>query len=297
MPYSLLSRFQGTLCSAALVKCVLDRMQSLKSEPAIGLLSDEVDPGSDFDRTLSGTLLATLVQHGQPGICLDLDRQLALSENELDGWMAVVPIALFFHEDHSRRRHGIEKLGKMRSLCPASIDAADAIGYAIARIIRDDLDPSQLIPQTIAYLTDIEADAALRQQLATGKTLLDRGASLEETRIVFARQKSIQSQSLTGMGQAIALGFYCFLSTPGDWRLSVGRSWQLSDSSPLVSFVAGTLSGAYNTLSGIPAEWRMVEMDSLRQAANRLYAAWAGICHPYAIASEWGLPTIAVPSR
>ncbi|HIK30301.1 MAG TPA: ADP-ribosylglycohydrolase family protein [Oscillatoriales cyanobacterium M59_W2019_021] len=297
MPYSLLSRFQGSLCSAALVRCAFDHWQSLKSEPTSGSRLDGIDPDCDFDQTLSDTVLATLIQHGQPGIHLEIDRQPALRESEVDCWTAFVAIALFFHEDNARRRQGIEKLGKTISLSPASIDAADAVGYAIACILHDDLDPSALIPQTIAYLTEIEADATVRQQLATGQTLLDRGASLEETRTVFARQKATLDPSLTGVGQAIALAFYCFLSTPEDWRLSVGRSLQLSERSPLAPFVAGTLSGAYNTLSGIPGEWRMAEINSLRQAASRLYAAWAGVCHPHEIASEWGLPAVATPRR
>ncbi|NER26144.1 MAG: ADP-ribosylglycohydrolase family protein, partial [Symploca sp. SIO1C4] len=81
---------------------------------------------------------------------------------------------------------------------------------------------------------------------------------------------------------SIALAFYCFLDTPEDFRLCVSRA-SLSKYQPqTTAAVCAALSGAYNSVVGIPADW-CLGANSLgigrqrQQLADRLLAVWSGV--------------------
>lgn len=300
MLYSLLSRYQGALCATALARGVIDRL------PSTYLCEREwyslegwvmIDPTYGNDRTLPGAIVEALIQEGDSGLNFFFADQRWQPVIELDRWMALIPVALFFHEDHARWQQSLGKLATGLQLPSTFIDGAGVVGYAIARALDNTLDPAILIPQMLSYLKWSEAEPGLRQQLTTVQTLLDRGASLEETRILFSRRRSVYCQNVTDDAIAIALAFYCFLSTPEDLRLSVLRSLRLQDRSPLVTVVTAALSGTYNAYGGIPSQWRMATDDQIRKLSLRLYAAWAGVCDASQITSEWGLPAVAAPRK
>jgi ADP-ribosylglycohydrolase len=300
MLYSLLSRYQGALCGTALARGASEAWQSTHiSEREWQGISDwrTIDPTYGNDLTLPGSIVEALIQHGQSGIDRLSYPDRWQSEGELEPWMAVIPLALFFHEDSVRLQESVGKVAIGLQLPLTFIEGAGAIAYSIARALNATLDPATLIPQTLSYLKSIEAEPELGKHLATVQTLLDRGASLEETRILFARHRSAHPQNLTDDPISIALAFYCFLSTPDDVRLSLLRSLRLQDRSPVVAVLTGALSGAYNGYAGIPAEWRMATDDRLQQLSLRLYAAWAGVCDASQITSEWGLPAVAAPRK
>jgi ADP-ribosylglycohydrolase len=300
MLYSLLSRYQGALCATALARGTIDRLQSTDlSEREWHNLDGwvTINPTYGNARALPGAMVEALIQQGQAGLEIFFADRCWQPANELDRWMALIPLALFFHEDHARWQQSLGKLATGLQLPSTLIDGAGVVGYAIARALDDTLDPATLIPQTLNHLKLSKAKPELGQQLATVQTLLDLGASLEETRILFARRRSIHFQNLTDDAIAIALAFYCFLSTPEDLRLSVLRSLRLQDRSPLVTVVTAALSGTYNAYGSIPAQWRMATDDQIRKLSLRLYAAWAGVCDASQIPSEWGLPAVAAPRK
>ncbi len=107
---------------------------------------------------------------------------------------------------------------------------------------------------------------------------------------------------------AIALAFYCFLSTPYDLRLALLRAAQTGPCAPLVGALTGALSGAFNSLSGIPIDWQLAldawEISSeeittqpeLLNLANCLLARWSGVYEPLTFSKEFGqVPAIAAP--
>ena len=82
---------------------------------------------------------------------------------------------------------------------------------------------------------------------------------------------------------AIALSCYCFASTPQDFKLSVKRAASLNQNIAwLTTSLTGTLSGAYNGVTGIPWSWRAIadKNQTYQQAqhtAMNLYKTWLGI--------------------
>ncbi len=85
---------------------------------------------------------------------------------------------------------------------------------------------------------------------------------------------------------AIALSCYCFASTPQNFELSVKRAARLNqDIAWLTTSLTGTLSGAYNGVTGIPKTWRAIadKNQTYQQAqhtAMNLYKTWLGMYSP-----------------
>ncbi|NJL52707.1 MAG: hypothetical protein HC930_11730, partial [Hydrococcus sp. SU_1_0] len=86
---------------------------------------------------------------------------------------------------------------------------------------------------------------------------------------------------------AIALAWYCFATTPHDFKLSVTRATRIeSDQGWLITALTATLSGAYNGMALISQSWSVnpeqdPEAESNGQLENqlltKLFKSWLGI--------------------
>ncbi|MEG3860329.1 ADP-ribosylglycohydrolase family protein [Microcoleus sp. herbarium12] len=232
--------------------------------------------------------------------------------NPCEAAVAALPCAIFFHENKAKLR---DKIMLATDVLPnenkAELQTAVlGIGYAIARSLKQRLDPATAIEQTIAYL---KTDNALTELLVQVQILLEQGADLE-TATTHLRKSAIAlrqkqdggehkspAKSMVNPGNfiPIALAFYCFLNTPEDWRLSVVRAARCGIAGQLTCALTGALSGAYNGAAAIPVEWRKVfspVVESLQltegrepslwgtgsdakivELASNLFAVWAGV--------------------
>jgi ADP-ribosylglycohydrolase len=235
--------------------------------------------------------------------------------NPSEAAVAALPSAIFFHENKAKLREkimlAIEVLPNENK--PEWQTAILAVGYAIARTLKDKLDPATAIEQTIAYL---KTDNALTQLLQQVQILLQRGADLETATTHLCKsatalgerqgegEKKLPTESIVNPGNLIpiALAFYCFLNTPEDLRLSVLRAAHCGIAGQLTCALTGALSGAYNGAAAIPVEWRQVSSATLEpgplvfdrepsfwgtgsdakivELANNLFAVWAGVYRP-----------------
>lgn len=251
--------------------------------------------------------------------------------NPSEAAVAALPSAMFFHENKAKLREkimlAIEVWPKENK--PEWETAILAVGYAIARTLKDKLDPATAIEQTIAYL---KTDNALTELLLQVQILLERGADLETATTHLCKsatalgerqgegEKKLPTQSIVHPGNLIpiALAFYCFLNTPEDLRLSVLRAARCGIAGQLTCALTGALSGAYNGAAAIPVEWRQVSLPTLEpgslvcgrepslwgtgsdakivELANNLFAVWAGVYRPDAGPSSAALArAVAAP--
>ena len=200
--------------------------------------------------------------------------------------IATLPIALFYHENEIKLRQNLLGLISIwqdnESSCNSvSRDGTLAVGYAIAQCLQENFNRAELIPQIITFLG--EPQAQLAQDLAKVQTLLQQRAGLEQTVIKLGQD--------TQPSANIALAFYCFLSTLEDLRLSVIRAAQKSHQPEITSAIAGALSGAYNSIIGIPvtlrlalsrsdtkplAAWGIKTEAEMLELCDSLVAAWSG---------------------
>ncbi len=234
--------------------------------------------------------------------------------NPSEAAVAALPIAMFFHENKAKLR---EKIMLATEVWPKENGqeyeiGVLAIGFAIARSLKQRLDPTTAIEQTISY---VKTDNALTELLLQVQILLEQGADLEtatthlykSATALRAKQdeddKKSQTKSIVNPENfiPIALAFYCFLSTPEDLRLSVVRAARCGIAGQTTCALTGALSGAYNGATAIPVEWRQlslaVELPPLAEGpepsvwgtgselkimelANNLFAVWAGVYNP-----------------
>jgi len=235
--------------------------------------------------------------------------------NPSEAAVAALPSAMFFHENKAKLREKIMLAIEVwpNENKPEWETAILAVGYAIARTLKDKLDPATAIEQTIAYL---KIDNALTELLLQVQILLQRGADLETATTHLCKsatevrerqgegEKKLPTESIVNPGNLIpiALAFYCFLNTPEDLRLSVLRAARCGIAGQLTCALTGALSGAYNGAAAIPVEWRQVSSATLEpgslvcgrepsfwgtgsdvkivELANNLFAVWAGVYRP-----------------
>ncbi|WP_343217830.1 ADP-ribosylglycohydrolase family protein [Halotia branconii] len=250
----------------------------------------------------------------QPQVCTDVaeiailgaESLIALGKLNLDDWLerqlkksphldtpdsvspqailAAIPVALFFHENKIKLRQNLLHLLKIWQDDPIVRDVTLALGYAIAQSLVEQLEPRTLIPQTIAFIG--ETETSVPQQLLKVNNLLKQGAGLEKVQAELNREIE--------WSHAIGMTFYCFLSTSEDFRLTVLRaisnndiqkqdSWSLR--SQTIAAMTGALSGAYNSIMGIPVKWQVrlspereiTSFSQMLELADALVGMWSGV--------------------
>lgn len=290
MRYSLLSQFRGALLGS-LVGEILGsnkgRMPSrllLRASPA----QDNQPLVAPFATQLNWSQIATygiesLIHCGR----LDLEdwqlrsskvESLSLLKNTAsssEAALATLPIALFFHDDQGKLRQQLQQAAAHWQQTDEN-EGVLAVGYAIALALTEKLNYN-LIPQILNYLGN--AQTQLGQQLQQVQNLIDKGATLNTA--VHQLRLEAKLQGGTDTVSAIALAFYCFLSTPEDFRLSLSRASRIAYQPQLTSALTGALAGAYNSNIGIPIGWRLeanqINISTQRlKLSEQLFAVWSG---------------------
>lgn len=310
MKYSLLNRFRG-----ALVGSLVGEMLGNKSCPNLGLGRMVQIPLKSEDAQAS----PLLSQWNQIATC-GTESLIRNGRLSLEDWIlpsgqtpsslflpsvdvstqvvvAMLPIALFFHEDEIKLRQNLLEAVTAWQQKPEVLEGALAVAYAIALALTETLNVTTLIPQIITALDTQETPFV--QQLQQIQRLLEQGASLDTTLTQLRREAQSRNEPLKYHHTSVALAFYCFLSTPEDFRLCVNRAYLSRYHPQTTATLTGILAGAYNSIIGIPISWRLtanrtsIGLHRL-QLADRLLEVWSGV---YDISSsvERNRLTVAAP--
>ncbi|AFZ11124.1 ADP-ribosylation/Crystallin J1 [Crinalium epipsammum PCC 9333] len=283
MQYSLLNRFRG-----ALLGSVLGEMKGSQGQDQNRLelspvrLSEEIATNIEINLQLPWNDIAvscaqSLIRCGRLDL-KDLVRHnyYLLPENMSvscsEAAIATLPVGLFFHEHEVTLQQKLTiAASTLMPDCGNSLGVL-AVGYAIAQALTEKLHPLSLIPQILTYLDDVQTP--FTQQLSIVQTELTHGAGLEKVVNQLCRNSNHSTTP-------IALAFYCFLSTPQDFRLSLLRALRTNYHPQTTAALTGALSGAYNSLLGIPLGWRIAcdrnNKLEVIQLAERLLAVWSGV--------------------
>jgi hypothetical protein len=301
MRYSLVSRFRGTLLGVLLGQ-TLAKDYNHKSQSCFNLSKMAIS-GTESLIALGKLDLDDWLERQQQK-SLHLDTTDELSPQAI---LATIPVALFFHENKIKLRQNLLGVLKIWEDDPVIRDATLAIGYAIAQSLTENLEPRTLIPQTISFLG--ETSTSLPEQLLKVNDLLEQGAGLERVQAELSKQEK--------WSHAIAIAFYCFLSTLEDFRLAVLRAtdnsnvwrqeaWPLR--TQIIGAITGALSGAYNSTAGIPVKWQvslsqanspaseLTSFSQMLKLADALVAVWSGVYSIAPYPSEF-LPEESVMSE
>lgn len=258
MRYSISSRFQGAVLGAVLGEKISKHSRQISTFQAANCLI----PG-----------MRSLIELGR--FEQQNWQEKLLPDTKISEFASTIaiPLALFYHENELKLRQNLLaasiSIGQNEPIIQESILA---VGYAIAQVLSEKLTPAQLIPHILSLIETPQTD--LTQKLLQVQTLLTQKAGLERA----LSQLNLNEPSTT----AIALGFYCFLSSQEDFSLTVKRALCLQQ--PLASTVAGALSGAYNSSSNIPSSWHALvvhqtstDEKEVLQLSDSLVAVWSGV--------------------
>jgi hypothetical protein len=215
---------------------------------------------------------------------------------------------MLYHEAEAKLG---EKLEKIVEAFQGNLDVKLnnlAVGYAIALGLKQKLDPETAIPKTISY---IKEEGPLVEMLKEVQSLLEKRANLETAIRKLSKKAKAMKETLSIMGEELKekeamvgptsslmplpLAFYCFLSSPENWELAVLRGARTGSGYQVCALV-GAISGAYNSVAGIPVAWRrslearlektpvMAEAITgeaeIMKLATNLWALWCGVYNP-----------------
>ena len=188
--------------------------------------------------------------------------------------IALLPVFLFFHEDFTKLRQNVQTVLKLwQNPAVSELDLL-VIGYTLSQALLESLNPRRFITSMFEALLAPPEGIPKLQRLQQVETMIQQGVGLED-----ATQLILTLSDATLGDAAIALSLYCFLSTPGDFRVSVMRAAQTRYQVPGVAALTGALSGAYNSTIGLPADWRMIvsQQAEIQQLSQGLLASWSGM--------------------
>lgn len=267
MGYSLCSRFRGTF---------------------IGVKTAEIQTGLVERETIHSRLMLasaeSLIRCGELDL-RDWKKHCIVDENPQKpaqyGWLTLVPIALFYHDNESRLE---AQLNQVISVWPEinsiKSDIIMVIGWAIAHLLKEKVESSTTISHIFTGLKTFEKNSSpFSQYLTRINRLLVEYASLETAMVELSTRND---RDLTAM----SLAMYCFLSTAENFPISVQRAARTQSNPHLTALLTGALSGTYHGGAGIPMIWPLSETttkdrqhEMLQQitVADRLFATWSGL--------------------
>jgi hypothetical protein len=238
MQYPLLHRFQGAFLGAIAGEAI-----------ARGALQAAAQPLFECDRRMR-FYAESLIDPARPEDPNHPMFQETLSP--VTAAISLLPVLLFFHENPLQLKLNLQAVLDLWHPPAVDLKPLLSVGSVIAPILQEDLPNAAVAPSV--------------------QSLLEQSISLSEA------AKAIGSTQPSELDPAIALALYCFLSTAGEFRLSILRAAQVG--TPEVCALTGALSGLHNTLRGMPMEWRIALRDQ-QQAwhplAAQLFAQWAGV--------------------
>ncbi len=295
MIYSLFNKFQGAWLGSLIATARFRTNSQPNSQPNFQ---------SNPWQQIATIGMQSLIQQG----CLDLNHwqaQIVATNPDLlklvgtgtasEAVWATLPVSLFYHEHYTTTKllSGINLW-----LAPdESPHLGLAMGEAIALLLDQDFHKD--FPQDFnqRFNRNSQPDNSTTRPLPIDfQRLLSRTFNLspsfwENLPCLDSAIKVINSQTPASQ-VPLAISCYCILSTPEDFALSIDRA-AATPQPEIAIALTGFLSGAYNTLRGIPLSWQTQINSEINLGINsginsgidyhkmvdRLFATWSGVYH------------------
>ncbi|MGB3638130.1 MAG: ADP-ribosylglycohydrolase family protein [Rivularia sp. (in: cyanobacteria)] len=194
----------------------------------------------------------------------------------LNSISAALPIALFFHENHLKLRENL--LLTIKSHNPLLRDAVLTVCYLVAQSLNEKINPNTLASEITYFVGETTTDIPIKLQQVN--SLIAKNLGYSELQNCFDKENSISN--------IIASAFYCFINTKEDFRLTCLQATKNQGNLRVCGAIAGAISGAYNSMAGIPitwhlgldeaklAQWGLTSFSQMVKLADGLVAVWSG---------------------
>jgi len=159
--------------------------------------------------------------------------------------MRIAPVALFYHNDFDALRENVEKASQITHVAADAIDGAQAVAFAVAKAVRGELKPGDLIDETVNYL-------GLNTEMSY---------KLREVKDLIADQSMRTEEALDHIGtrglalESVGCAFYAFLKTPNNFYESIIQAINAGGDTDTIGCITGYLSGTYNGEEKIERKW------------------------------------------
>ncbi|MGB3654721.1 MAG: ADP-ribosylglycohydrolase family protein [Rivularia sp. (in: cyanobacteria)] len=199
--------------------------------------------------------------------------------------LATLPIAIFFHENNIKLRENLLKAIESYHH-PYIRDGVLAVCYLIAQSLNEKIDrqtnQNRLVSEITSFIGETTTD--LPNKLQQVNNLIVENAGYSELQNCLGKENNIAN--------TIAIAFYCFATTKEDFRLTCLRATTIDkQNSEICAAIAGAVSGAYNSMAGIPitwhlgldeaklAQWGITNFSQMVKLADALVSVWSGAYH------------------
>lgn len=266
MRYSLTSRIQGTLIGGLLGQSLAttENEEPLYSTAAVQGIKMLIAQGG-FDLNEWNKFQSS-----------DANSELPADLILLNSISTALPIALFFHENHLKLRENL--LLTIKSHNPLLRDAVLTVCYLVAQSLNEKINPKTLASEITYFIG--ETTTGLPRKLQQVNNLIASNVGYFELQNCLDKENSISN--------IIASAFYCFVNTKEDFRLTCLQAIKNQHNSRVCGAIAGAISGAYNSMAGIPitwhleldeaklAQWGLTSFSQMVKLADAVVAVWSG---------------------
>lgn len=158
--------------------------------------------------------------------------------------MRIAPVGLADCLNLERLREDCRAVAVITHDNPEAVAGAQAVAFAVARGVRGDLDPAELISETVDFI----GPCRVSERLQTAAAFLAKEMDTEE---------ALARLGTSGyVVETVASAFFAFLRTPDDFEETVCRAVEAGHDADTTAAVAGAISGAHLGLEAIPRRWR-----------------------------------------
>ena len=266
MRYSLTSRIQGTLIGGLLGQSLAttENEEPLYSTAAVQGIKMLIAQGG-FDLNEWNKFQSS-----------DANSELPADLILLNSISTALPIALFFHENHLKLRENL--LLTIKSHNPLLRDAVLTVCYLVAQSLNEKINPNTLASEITYFIG--ETTTGIPKKLQQVNNLIANNVGYSELQNCLDKENSISN--------IIAFAFYCFVNTKEDFRLTCLQAIKNQHNSRVCGAIAGAISGAYNSMAGIPitwhleldeaklAQWGLTSFSQMVKLADALVSVWSG---------------------
>jgi ADP-ribosyl-[dinitrogen reductase] hydrolase len=164
--------------------------------------------------------------------------------------MRIAPVGLIDCRDLEKLREDCRAVAVITHNNPEAVAGGQSVAYTVARAVRGDLDPTYLIADTVDFI----GPCMVAERLQRAARLLKAGMAIEEALARLGTGGYVM--------ETVASAFFCLLHKPYDFEETVSRAVEGGMDADTTGAVAGTISGAFNGLQGIPQRWRQGVEDA-----------------------------------
>ena len=204
--------------------------------------------------------------------------------------LAIFPIILYYHDNLHQLEFLLHQSAQYWQIPWSNLDGILWWSTAISLVLREKLDPEDLWQQLT--ITSEIFITSFGNNLVNLQILFERGLSITEVTAEL-------SLVVIPDNLPFLLSLYCFYQTPENFTLAMKQAMNVKHQTAALLALTGFLSGAYNSITGLPVNWEKFchngdDYQKIRHLGRKIFALWSGV---YVPGNNVNIPAIVATPR